>query len=62
MKVNIQFDCDNDAFQGQMFRSEVLKVLHQALKKTVEMHPTGGSSKLRDSNGNTVGTVEVVET
>lgn len=49
-KVTITIDTTNDAFED-MFQYEVAKVLAQ-----VEMID---GMKLRDSNGNTVGTVEI---
>lgn len=45
MKVIIEFECDNDAFVGD--DDEVCTALESA-------------DKLRDSNGNTIGTVKVV--
>ena len=61
MKVSIEFDCDNDAFQGRMLQGEVLKILYQAQKKIGEMYPKDGAAKLLDSNGNTVGKVVLTD-
>ena len=62
MRVTIQFETDNDAFQGRMLQGEVLRILHQASKHIGEIHASNSEEvemKLQDSNGNTVGYVQV---
>lgn len=52
MKINIQFYTDNAAFEDS-FLMEVTRVLQQA-KDAIR---DGTNRNLRDSNGNTIGTV-----
>lgn len=64
MKVTIEFETDNDAFQGRMLQGEVIKVLYQAQEKIGKMavfKTEEMEMKLRDSNGNTVGYVRVTK-
>lgn len=69
MKVKIEVDLDNDAFQLS-FHAELLRVLHSAADKaekqfyaTKATHCTAPEPmhKLLDSNGNTVGSVELID-
>lgn len=52
MKINIQFDTNNAAFEDS-FLMEVTRVLQRA-KDAIR---DGENCKLRDSNGNTIGEV-----
>jgi hypothetical protein len=64
VKVTIEFETDNDAFQGRMLQGEVIKVLYQAQEKIGKMavfKTEEMEMKLRDSNGNTVGYVRVTK-
>lgn len=69
MRVTITFDTDNAAFQDGGIYYELRKILRDAERKIQEQlerppcrctHPES-SDKLLDSNGNTVGTLEVKE-
>jgi len=58
MKIRIEFDTDNAAFEDNPL--EIRDVLEQASNKAASLMISGsGKLGLRDSNGNTVGTVEV---
>jgi len=63
MKIRIEFDTDNAAFEDNL-SLEIREVLTRALDKAVWMVTNPDhyrcTSKLLDSNGNTVGTVEGV--
>jgi hypothetical protein len=68
MKVKIAFDCNNAEFDYQLF-DEIDNVLAQAFRKIKEQasrksgcicnHPESADILL-DSNGNTIGTVELI--
>jgi len=62
MIIKIEFDTDNDAFEGRMLQGEMLKVLYQAHQKigiiTLEKADEV-ELKLRDSDGKLVGFVYV---
>lgn len=59
MKVRIEFDCDNAAFEDNGFIREARNVLHEAGNRLYELrnHRRGGEAPLFDSNGNSIGTV-----
>jgi len=68
VKVKIEFDTDNAAFEGEGLGLELARVLGRArLNILSQMARRPGcvcdapesADKLRDSNGNTIGTVEV---
>lgn len=72
MKIKIEFDCDNAAFESgpytrQLAMEEVYAVLKQAMEKIVVQlgrphsvcDAPEAADKLLDSNGNTVGSVIV---
>jgi hypothetical protein len=58
MKITITFGCDNAAFEDP---HEVQTVLAQAFKNLTVIIFSGesGNRILRDTNGNTIGTVDV---
>jgi len=69
MRVIIEFECDNAAFEGRVLQGEVLQILYQAHVKIGEQlarqegcvcAALESADQLRDSNGNTVGKIEVV--
>lgn len=60
MKVTIEFDTGNAAFEDD-WEGEVAFVLAQAREKLIALGPEEGGRKLYDSNGNKVGTVKVEE-
>jgi len=63
MKVIVQFNTDNAAFEDYGFATEVAKILDQAESKIANHGHRIGDKKfevignLRDTNGNTVGAV-----
>jgi hypothetical protein len=68
MKIIIEFECDNAAFEGWLFQREVLRILLDAHRKIGEQlsrkegcvcTALESADKLLDSNGNTVGSVKV---
>lgn len=59
MKVLIEFDTDNDAFRGNL-RGEIRSVIKQAAEKLLDGRILPKSNKLFDSNGNSIGAVQVV--
>jgi hypothetical protein len=67
MKITIEFETDNAAFEGELFGGELKKVLNQARLKVLRQRHRPPAlcehlesmDKLLDTNGNTVGTVEV---
>ncbi len=61
MKIKIEFDCDNAAFDGNLL-SEVRDVMERAMSHIVnnEYYSGEDDSILRDTNGNTIGKVEVI--
>jgi len=67
MRINIEFDADNAAFEGHHFYPEIRRIFDQAIKKihAQRLRPpcscTAPESvdKLLDTNGNTVGWVRV---
>ena len=68
MKVQIEFDCDNAAFDGTPYQlyEEITKILKQASAKLSDQFyrmPTtacASSQKLLDYNGNTIGYVRLL--
>ena len=62
MKVRIEFETDNAAFEDD-FDGEVAFVFERARAHTLETLTHGRPTEhpLRDSNGNTIGKVEVTE-
>jgi hypothetical protein len=59
MKITIEFNTDNAAFEDSL-SLEIRKVLVQAMDLTVGIATSNScfdTYKLRDTNGNTVGTV-----
>ena len=60
MKIKVEFDTDNSAFCED--RGEVARVFRQAARKAENMILFGRDKErnLFDSNGNRVGSVEVV--
>jgi hypothetical protein len=59
MKVTIQFDTDNAAFEDNPYL-EVDYTLKQAKSKMSQME-AGETRRLMDGNGNTVGTITLEE-
>ena len=62
MNLNINIDLDNAAFEDPLF--EVERILKQALRLVdfdVEMDIEESDMYLRDSNGNKVGTAELLK-
>jgi len=65
MKLTISVNLDNDAFQnedGDLSHAEISAVLRQAQSRLLLMSACGGEMlkvRLLDSNGNTVGYVEL---
>lgn len=57
MDIVIRINADNAAFDEDP-QEELLKVLTQAAIK-LEQLPLGGSVKLKDSNGNSCGSIEI---
>ncbi len=58
MKLTIEIDLDNDAFQNGARYTEVLRIIKHMLSSTLSlMRP--GSIALRDVNGNTCGFARV---
>lgn len=65
MKVCIEFDCNNSAFDGDGFCFELKSILQQAVQKIIAQSNRSpclcawpeSADKLLDTNGNTVGTV-----
>lgn len=65
MKVSIEFECVNAAFQDDLAR-EVLQLLSKAVPKIL-LHAiqegrgpeTESQGRLRDTNGNTVGSIVI---
>lgn len=57
-KVTITLDTDSDAFQEAM-DYELVRCLSQVRVFDGEIQTVSNDGKLRDSNGNTVGKVEV---
>ena len=61
MKIKIEFNADNAAFEDNL-SLEIREVLERAANVAVSLVTgDGGYCGLRDSNGNSIGTVEVVE-
>jgi hypothetical protein len=69
MKITIEIECDNDAFQPRPER-EVARILRGITATSIGAafphqcaiacgEEGGGNIKLRDANGNTVGSVTV---
>ena len=62
MNVNISFDTDNEAFEDSLLM-EVTRVLRRAKDGILDAHNNHDENhsvyNLRDSNGNTIGTVTV---
>jgi hypothetical protein len=66
MKISVEFDTNNAAFDENP-SMEIRDVLNQAAAKAFQILTEGGGvscageARLRDTNGNTVGTVKVEE-
>jgi hypothetical protein len=58
IEVQITFNDENSAFDS--YKSEVTHIMQQATAFVVSKPEKGESKKLRDSNGNVVGKVEVL--
>ncbi len=59
MKFKLEFNMDNDAFYGLEFRGEICRILNRiSLQLT---NPNMTESKIRDTNGNTIGRWEIVK-
>jgi hypothetical protein len=58
MQVKITIDCDNAAFEHRPF-DEVARILQQAAIKVRLFSKVDKRFTLRDTNGNTVGKMEV---
>jgi hypothetical protein len=58
MKVKIEIDCDNAAFDGN-WTGEVQRILRGITSGRLLSVEDFGPANLRDSNGNTVGQMEV---
>jgi len=63
MKVRIEFNMDNAAFEDNGFQ-EIRRITHKAAVKADEMlhNHEYVSGALKDTNGNTVGSVQLLET
>jgi len=63
MKISIEINCDNAAFEGDLLAMEIASICAQAARKAVVLgRPPGSQSRrepLRDSNGNACGYVLV---
>ncbi len=55
----IQIDMENAAFEGDAAAHEALNIISRGFGKTPHCLPVGEFQSLRDSNGNTVGTLRV---
>lgn len=68
MKIKIEFNADNAAFEGDLFPTELAQVLHDSGLKIINQltredgcvceHPEC-DDKILDSNGNTIGIIVV---
>lgn len=64
MKFKIEIDCDNEAFQNGQLTDELHLILHRIihdLPNDIDADATEFSRNLRDTNGNRVGFVELIE-
>lgn len=61
-QISIKFDTDSSSFNEHScdYESEVAKVMKQATDFISTMPAKGSLKKLKDTNGNTVGTVEIL--
>ncbi len=67
MRITVVFETDNSAFDGADFYPEVRRVFKQARKKVQQLRERRpvlcsapeAADLLKDSNGNTVGTVKI---
>lgn len=60
MKLTIEIDLDNDAFQGMDGEDELREILNDITTRTpTPFAPTQGDLMLHDSNGNLVGTAKI---
>lgn len=59
MKLKIEIDLDNDAFVGDYSRNYELETIFEAVRLYATKLPFLESTKLCDSNGNTVGFAEI---
>ena len=61
MKINIEFDTDNAAFEDDRF-GEATRILTRAKEKVMDCLNDGCSIRvpIKDSNGNRVGVLEIV--
>lgn len=58
MRIEINIDCDNEAFDYDPM-AEVVDILTHAIDKLYDM-PVGSTENLYDTNGNRVGEVRVL--
>lgn len=58
MRVTITIQCDNAAFEGEPLGVETARILERLAK---ELYSVSDGYRLRDYNGNTVGTVKVTD-
>lgn len=64
MKFKIEIDCANEAFQNGQLTDELHLILHRIihdLPNDIDADATEFSRNLRDTNGNHVGFVELIE-
>jgi formylmethanofuran dehydrogenase subunit E len=64
MKFKIEIDCDNEAFQNGQLTDELHLILHRIihdLPNDIDAENPEFSRNLRDTNGNHVGFVELIE-
>lgn len=64
MKFKIEINCDNEAFQNGQLTDELHLILHRIihdLPNDIDADATEFSRNLRDTNGNRVGFVELIE-
>lgn len=60
MKVRIEFDTDNAAFEDD-WEGEVRRTINDAAGKVARLGPPPGRYRLYDGNGNTIGYAELVD-
>lgn len=58
--ITVSIETDNDAFAGARRDREVSRILREAVARLAEESYTDDYFKVRDVNGNTVGSVTVV--
>lgn len=60
MKIRIEFDCDNAAFD-EVPLVEAQRIIRQAERKLALLDPFGDSIGLFDSNGNRIGNLKILD-